>query len=115
MKEVKRKFGAFMIPRQNQNPGPRPGQIKQGLHQIIQDFPGNIILVKKIPAVQEQIGFNFPGMFEDGQKIFVKVIRPPFPPQGVGLLDPGDVEAEMGICRVNEFQGCTKRVFWVDN
>jgi hypothetical protein len=55
--------------------------------------------------MDQQIGLHVSGIIQDSQKIVEDPISPLPPALGIGLADPGYFEPEMGISRVNEFQG----------
>jgi len=64
-----------------------------------------MVFIEEVSAVDQQIGLYVSGMVQDSEKILKDMISPLPPTLGIGLVYSGYFEPEMGISRMNEFQG----------
>jgi hypothetical protein len=108
VKEVKREFGALVIAGNDHHGNAGFGKPPEGLNQVIQPFPRNVKLIKKISAVDEQVHVTLKGMIYDFQEIPENRVRPSLPPQAVRRGDLEHFKPEMSVCGVNELQVVTR-------
>jgi len=102
VKEVKREFGPFVIPGDDDNRNPCSGKPPERLNQVIQPLSRDVELVEEISAVEEQVRFTFKGMIDDFQEIPENGVCPSLPAPAVRGRDLEHFKPEMSVCGVNE-------------
>ena len=109
MKEIEWELRPLMIARDEQHGNTRPHKIRKGPNQLVKDFSLDVVLVKKVSAMNEKIGPHFNGVLHDRDKILKDGVRPILPSHGIRLCDLGNLESEMGIRRMNELQNALSK------
>jgi hypothetical protein len=70
MEQIKGELRPFMVPRDNQNRYPCMSEIKNRLNKSIENVSRNIIFIKEITAMNEEIDLMIQGMPYNGLEIF---------------------------------------------
>ena len=104
MKQIEGELRSFVVTWNDHHGHSGFGKRRDGRNQLLQLFLGNVVLVEKVAAVNEQVGFDGQSMFQDFQEVFKHGLRPSLATCVVRRSSPDDLEAEMRIGGVNEFQ-----------
>jgi hypothetical protein len=104
MEEIKREFRPLVIAGDEQHGDPRNHKIHKWPNQFIEDFSWDVVLVKKISAMNEKISLHLKRVLYNSHKILEDGLSPILPSSGVRLGQLGNLKSKMCIGSMNELQ-----------
>ena len=104
MEEIKGKLRSFVIAGDDQDGCADPCKIKDRPNQLIECVSRDIVFVKEISAVNEEIHLTFDRMFNNRQEVIENGLGPSLASLQVTGGSFGELESKMGVCGMDEFQ-----------
>ena len=104
MEEIKRELGPLVIAGDEQHGDPSAHKIHKWSNQFIEDFPWDVVLVEKIPAMNEKISLHLKSLLYNCHKILEDGLGPFPPSSGIRLGYLGNLKSKMRIRSMNKLQ-----------